>query len=682
MATAGTTHDIVLDGYGYMLVSGGKGASSYSRKAGAARLGMLSINTQTPEALSATLPANQITPFLRYFWGNWQGIGQKLSGGWQTSEKAGLVYDLVALRPVLNGQALALAPQGVAGTALSATASSGASFHVVTLGGLLVVAVDNQIFSSGNPGTNNSGLVKQATAAANVTGMVSWNGFVLFSAGGTLYNLNTSTWAITAFGTALAGAELLCVYQGVLFANIGGTLNWLIPAVGSWATGPALESAITAFEELEGGLYIGTRTALYRMTAQLKASNPSAAPGTFNLLEYKLDLIWRSQSYQPFSFWTEYNFVKMVAWRGYLWFFAGNQLMQAQPATVSGHFEIEPQPVQGASLGLAVCGRLLVVITRNIYNSAASSVWLNDGQGWCKLDEGSSWNFPFGNPFYPQGAVNAFIYSDTANYSFNRWLLDATSPLGFKYDNYGVTRTKVTGKLTLPLLTPEDLASVSGGKVQAFKPLRVGLEWVTVDGLVWWPTINIPALANSKMRVEISLDAGTTWNLLIDPTTGFDYYQPGPLEFKSSRMELPIDAAQANSLYPASPNGNGLILDPSYLLRVTWEGGVMPLLRRVWLDFKPVDIEPDSGRVWDLDLNLSEPFIGLDGAGDSETAQTKLNRLWALWTNATSVTFNDLDNAVYTVKVAGLEVKRAAPGAMPGLAPGWAVNVKLAEVFE
>jgi hypothetical protein len=685
MPTAGTTHDIVLDGYGYMLALGGKGASSssYSRKAGPSRLGMVSVNVQNAEALSSTLPAFQIAPFLRLFWDNWQGVGQKLAPGvFAAANKAGLVADLVALQPVLNGQALALAPQGVQGIALAATASTGAAHHTLQLGNLLIVTVDAQIFASANPGTGSTGLTKQATAAAAVTGMVAWAGTVLFSAGGTLYTLNTGTWAIVAFGTALAGAELLTVYQGCLFANIGSTLYWIIPAVGTWATGPTLESAITAFEELEGSLYVGTKTALYRDTAQLKVGAPATAPGVFNVLDYKLDVLWRSQSYQPLTFWTEFNFVKMVGWRGYLWFFAGNQLMRARPATTAGHLEIEPQTVQGASLGLAVCGRYLVVITRNIYNSTVSTVWVNDGVGWWKLDQNTSWAFPFGNPFYPQGAINAFVLSSTTNYSFTRWLLDTTSPVGFKSDNYAVTRTTVSGKVTLPLLSPEDLSSATGGKVQAFKPLRVGLEWVTIDGLVWWPTINTGALTASKMRVEISLDAGATWTLLVDPATGFDYYQPASLEFKSSRMELPIDSAQANSLYPASPNGNGLIPDPSYLIRVTWEGTNMPLLRRVWLDVKPVDIEPDSGRVWDLDLSLSEPFIGLDGAGDTDTGLIKINRLWALWTNSTSVVFTDIDGAGYRVKVAGMEAKRAAAGVMPGLAPGWAVNVKLAEVFE
>jgi hypothetical protein len=278
--------------------------------------------------------------------------------------------------------------------------------------------------------------------------------------------------------------------------------------------------------------------------------------------------------------------------------------------------------------------------------------------------------------------INVFNFGTTSSFNFRRWLIDATSPVGFKSDNFAVTRTTVTGKVTLPLMTPEDFSSLTGGKVQAIKPLRVGLEWVTIDALAWWPAINTGALTNSKMRVEISLDAGATWTLLTDPVTGFQYYQPGTLEFKSSRMEFPIDASLANSLYPASPNGNGLIPDPSYLIRVTWEGTNMPLLRRVWLDVKPVDIEPDSGRVWDLDLSLSEPFIGLDGAGDTDTGLIKVNRLWDLWTNSTSVVFTDIDGANYRVKVAGMEAKRAAAGAMPGLAPGWAVNVKLAEVFE
>jgi hypothetical protein len=647
---------------------------------------MVSVNVQTPEALSATLPANQMVPFLRLFWDNWQGIGQKLAPGvFEAARKAGLVADLVALQPVLGGQALALAPQGVDAQALAASATAFATnFQTVAISSLQVVSIDTQLFVSANPGTNSCGFVQKATAASTVTGMCIWAGAVLVSLGGaSLSTFNSSTGAFTAFATAHA-AELIASYQGVLFASVGNTLYWLIPAVGSWSAGQTLDSAITSLEELDGVLYIGTATGLYRLKGQLKAGSPSTAPNVLNQFDYTLDLIWRAVSLLATGFWPERNFAMMKAWRGSLWAFVNDQLLRITP-TASG-VRVETQNVQGPTLGLAVCGRFLVTITRKLTALSSCSIWVNDSDAalgrWWKLDEGGAWCYPFPNAGYNQGLINVFNFGTTSSFNFRRWLLDPTSPTGFKSDNYSVARTTVTGKVTLPLMTPEDFSNVTGGKVQAIKPLRVGLEWVTIDALAWWPTINIGALTNSKMRVEISLDAGTTWNLLVDPATGFDYYQPGPLEFKSSRMELPIDPAQANSLYPASPNGNGLILDPSYLIRVTWEGGVMPLLRRVWLDVKPVDIVPGSGRVWDLDLAMSEPFIGLDGAGDSETGLIKVNRLWSLWTNSTSVVFTDIDGANYRVKVAGMEAKRAAAGAMPGLAPGWAVSVKLAEVFE
>jgi hypothetical protein len=681
MPTAGTTHDIVLNGQGYMLAAGGR-AVSYGVKAGPTKVGMISVNAQNGETLGGIgSPSQNIAPFLRYIWSNWAGIGEKLADGFAAAEKAGLTADMVSMRPVLGGRGLALAPQGSSGAA-SATASTAAAFCSLTLGGVLIVAIDAQIFSSASPGTNNTGLTFRATAAAAVTSMVYWAGTVLFAAGGTLYNLNTSTWAITVFATALAGAELLAVYQGVLFANVGQVLDWLIPAVGTWATGPTLESQVTAFEELEGALYIGTRSSLYRDTAQLKVGNPSAAPGVFNVLDYKIDLLWRSQTFQTFSYWTEYNFVQMRAFNGYLWFFSGNQLLRARPATSSGHLDIEAQPVRGASLGLAVCGGLLVAITRNIYSSTVASVWANDGSGWWKIDEGASWSLPFGNPGYSQGYVNAYVYSSPGNTTFNRWLIDSTSPLGFSYNNFGVTRTVVTGKVTLPQLTPADLNTLAGEKVQAFQPLRVGVEWVTIDASVWWPSLSTP-VTGTLVVIEYSVDAGRSWNALIDPNTGFAFYGPlGSIEYRNSRLEFPVNAPAIIAQWPASPIGNGLINDPAILLRVTFQGPHMPILRRVWLDCKALEIAPITGREWDLDITLVEPFIGLDGQGDTDTALVKLARLWALWTGPDTVQYSDLDGSTYDVKIAGLEIKRAAAGAQPGLQPNWVAGVKLAEVYE
>jgi hypothetical protein len=316
-----------------MLASGGKGSSAYSRKAGPARLGMVSVNVQNAEALSATLPANQIAPFLRLFWDNWQGVGQKLAPGvFRDAVKQGLVNDLVALQPVLGGQALALAPQGVDAQALAASAAAFANnFQTVAISNFQIVSIDAQLFVSANPGTNNCGFVQKALAGSTVTGMCIWAGSVLVSLGGaSLSTFNISTGVLTAFATAHA-AELIASYQGVLFASVGNTLYWFIPAVAAWSAGQTLDSSITSLEELDGVLYIGTATGLYRLKGQLKAGSPSTAPNVLNQFDYTLDLIWRAISLLATGFWPERNFAMMKAWRGSLWAFVNDQLLRITP---------------------------------------------------------------------------------------------------------------------------------------------------------------------------------------------------------------------------------------------------------------------------------------------------------------------------------------------------------------
>ncbi len=688
MAVAGTTHDVVLDNAGYMLATGRAGSVGYQKgsKTGAGQLGMRSVNTTDAEALLGTVAGNQARPFKRQFWGSWRGVGQKFAEGWGASAKVGRVNDQLRLAPALGGAALALAPQGVSAQA-DATAPGLSQMYSTNWYGIQVVSVDKLLFTGANPGTNSSGLVLKATSTTVITGMGVWNGTIYVGDGASIRSFDPTTGALATFGVPIA-ADLVTGYQNMLVISQGARLTWYIAAVGAWATGIILDSQVVALEELEGSLYIGTYNGnLYRLQGTLKAGSPATAPGTLNQFDFSFELIWKVGYLTPFSFWTERPFVKMTGWRGALWFFAGNQLMKATPS--GGHLAIELQAVQGASLGLAVCGRSLVVVTRNVFNANASTVWVNDGTAgegqavWWKLDDGGTWCYPFGNASYSQGQVNAFQYGITTSHNFTRWLLDPTSPLGFRYDNYGRARTTVSGKVTLPLVMPEDFEGL-GGSVGSVQLLRVGVEWQTIDGGVWWPTIDASSTAACKVQIEVSLDGGNSWTYLINPANSSNFYAPGAADFRASRFEFPVAVGQAGAQYPASPGFSGAaVADPGWLVRITWEGTIMPLLRRVWLDYKPVEVLPTSGLGWDFELNLTEPIIGLDGAVDNEAALTKLGRLWTLWKNANTVNFTDLDAATtYKVKVVGLEQKRVVPGVMPNLAQGWSASVRLVEVTE
>src|SRR4051794_19236084 len=125
MAQAGVTHDFLLDFQGYMLGQSGRSGGSSYRKwgAGGGEGGMYPVNATNAEALQGTLPAAHPEPFRRVFWGNWRGLGCKFATaegaggeGFRGGERAGLVNDLVGLRPVLEGAALALTPMAVDAT--------------------------------------------------------------------------------------------------------------------------------------------------------------------------------------------------------------------------------------------------------------------------------------------------------------------------------------------------------------------------------------------------------------------------------------------------------------------------------------------------------------------------------------------------------------------------------------
>jgi hypothetical protein len=270
--------------------------------------------------------------------------------------------------------------------------------------------------------------------------------------------------------------------------------------------------------------------------------------------------------------------------------------------------------------------------------------------------------------------------------------VDQTSPVGFAADNFGITRTAVSGQVTLPLVTPEDLAALAGatnGKVLAVNLRRVGLDWSLIDGGVWWPPlpIDVPTLSAMQIVVEVSLDAGLSWETLAEPTNGA--LSLNAFWFNGNRIELPVgsDFYLAERMYPAAPPSSSSVLFPvpdmGWLIRITWGGLVMPLLRRVWLDYNTAEVEAQTGRSWEFEVNLLEPQIGLDGSVDvsPNDSGSKAARLMSLAVGGASTTFTDLDGTSYRVKVIGFEQRRLAPGAMPALQPGWLGTVKLVEVW-
>ncbi|HEX2909380.1 MAG TPA: hypothetical protein VH186_01135 [Chloroflexia bacterium] len=683
---AGITHDVVVDGQGYMLAAS-RGAPGYHRAAkSAAALGAVTVNSGAGERLAGAAPSTQLAKFERLFWDNWQGSGAAfLAGGFTNAAKRGQVKILENMRPVLGGSALALAPRTIEGVAdVSALDLSG--FQTVTLGNTQVVAVGPKLFTSSNPGVNNTGLGLKATLSGAVTGLAVWAGQVLVTVGGgAVQTLNLATGALTAFAPAASGT-LMLAYQGVLVLANGSQLSYFAPALNGWTLAANLDGAIVALEELHGSLYVATPTTIYQFNGKLKPKSPASAPTVLDYFDYDFGVVLKMPAYSGNGLWSEQNFVKMTAWAGALWFMAGGRLYRAEPGGAFSPLKLEAQPVAGSSYGLGLCAGMLGVVVRNAADGA-TALWLNDGTcagsgsgWWCvPAPEGVRWYFPYGNAGYSAGAVS-FISDSGGGYSVGRLLVEAGSPVGFRADNFGASRPILQGSVTLPLLFPSELAGE--GKAAAILFERIGVEWAWLDGGAWWPDGAGETVGPCQVAVEYSTDGGVSWFACAFPSDPPGVaYQVTATQFGAGRVEFPLSQAGYLPRYPlATVNKQELLPDPGWLLRINWSGPVMPLLRRIWLDYLPLELEPRTGLNWELELNLVPPVVGLNQASDNEI-QAKLDGLWSAWRNGTTVRFEDIDGSVYPVKVVALEQKAVAPGVMPNLKQGWQVAVRLTEMF-
>lgn len=673
-------YDIELDGVGYMLATGRGNTGNYRKLAAGGRgLTFQAINIGDTEALKGALPAEQLSGFRRIFWENWRGSGRSfITGGWGKSAEAGLVAELSNLRPVADGAGLALAPPVVTATVDNAPPDAG-QLHSAAHSTTQVVSVGAKLFVSQNPGTAGSGFVWRATAPAVVRGMTIYQGQFCVGTGTGLYNFEPVSGTFSPFGSFVP-AELLAEYQGMLIASSGATLKWFIPAIGNWSAGLTLESEITALEQLEGVLYIGTLTALYRLQGVLKPRAPATAPGVFDLLEYDISLIWRT-TFSTSNHWLARNFCKMSAWRGALWFWAGGQFYRGQ-AGGNGRLALESQPIRGTPGGIAVCGGQLITLVRQ---GSETFLYSNDGNfgtngaGWWRMvAPAGNWFFPFSNAGYAGGTLNVLLQTASATL-FGRWLLDPVSPIGTRADNFGQPRSLVSGEVVLPIFMPEDLAQ--NNRLEAIQLLRLGVEWAVFEGGRWWPEINPANTADCLIQLGLSVDGGTSWQYLTEPTFGNNFYAPGVADFRGSRIEFPIPAELAASVYPAGRLHDGNpVADPALQLKIVWQGQTMPLLRRLWLDYKAVEVGPKTGLSWEIELALSDPVISLSGQPAPDTAQIQLGRLWEAWQAGRTLLYRDIDGTGYYVKLTALEQKRVATGALPGCAAGWQLGLRLTEI--
>ncbi len=687
---AGVTHDIVLDGAGYMLATV-KGAGTNYIKETIGREGIAAtLSTDGTERLDSGNATTAPVPFRRLYWDEWRGAGRNflrgggagktngvlsgarsraIDGSGETGGFGGLLAEMVNLRPLLNGQGCGIAPAGLKET----MGNAATQFAAIEFGDNLYIIQDN-IIRQATVDTNGNltGLTAVATLPANVISVgYTPDGYAWACTGPNAYRVDNIS--ITQGFTI----SYITAYQGVRFSATSSIVNY---TVGGSTFALLLGSNITALCAHQGALWIGTLDGLYR-------------------LEGRLDMTTTS-SYDQFK----YRLVKIVGgspgasadgnlrnWRGLLsfddalWGCLNGHLVRVD----SSNGKVERQLVpSGWVYSLTEAAGMLVAV---LQIDGASQIWCFEPttNGWWRLGGVSNITYVFsGGGVVKNGQLIGLHESEA---SLTHWPFDSTNPAGVNQTNFGQSwPANNNGYLTLPLIASDDLAreaGLSGGKLGLVGLMRVGIEWDCFDGMdSWqgWP--DLAALTDLSFRAEISLDEGQTWTALSN-AMGSNSHAPASIHHFNGRTDWLLDYTQ-NLLQPVSQIGQGAPYENDrnfngWLIRFKIAGAYTPLIRRVWLDYKVVEFSYSLGLRWKLILEISDQpeAIGLDG----QPATADYVNLWIAWLLGDTTTFYDLNgDGPYKVKVVSLRQERLAPGYQPTqtLPASWLFHVELVAVSE
>jgi hypothetical protein len=727
MATAGITHDVVLDGVGYMLAQGKGGATGYSRETLPGYvLPAAAIETDTTESLESpdafnfgALPVRRVyfdewRGSGRYFWrgggaGDTRGVlsapreGGALEVVTGTGGYGGLVAELRNLRPLLGGVGLGLTP----GEEVFSGGSAATSFAAIEYGGTLYLAQDDQVYSLTVDGSGNfSGLTTVGTLTANaVSAGYDASGKAWFcGADGTIRRADNPT---TSYGTSKA-ADFIAGYGGVTFRAwqyLGN--NSLFMDLPGGVLERFFSGPIHALCVHLGALWIGCADGLYRLEGTLEPGNPSTNPALYDVFRYTLQKVIEHPA-------GDQNWRGLTSFDGALWGELAGRLVRVTVGAGGFSYKVQEQPIPaGRVWSLAVgAGCLLVSLQSILSETVSTGLWAYDPavKGWWALDSGTNLTYLFsGGSAVRNGQLMACRQGEAA---LSRWAFDATNPSGFNRFNFQEAGAENwlpgVGQVTLPFIAAGDLAEVSQNKMGLVKLLRVGVEWDTLQGVAgWdgWPSLT-GLTGQLGFGLKLSLDNGQSW-LYLQNALGTDLYYPatnllhGRTDWKLSESQgliKPISQIGQGAPAETDQNGNG------WLLALVVLGGPGPLVRRVWLDYQVLEFNQQIGTRWKLALDLenSPEALRLDGQPDEDVpainffghifsgADAKVFRLWQLWQTGATVDFYDLDGfGSHKVKVVGIKQERAAPGRFPAL-PGdggtlqqnWLVQVELVEVIE
>ena len=454
------THDLMIDGAGYMIVPGSYRYESKGADISPVRTGVPAFDQRLGH--QATLPSAADRDAVR-----WQAVG---------------------MLPVPSGLGdglgrLMLAPGEV--SAAGGSVAFDANARGIVYNGTLFVSCGNLLYLAGTAGANYTGLTFIGTAPGVITGMCVTGGLLFLACGGA-----ATTMANYAYGGAFvstspaATAQVIWDYARGLWRSKknAATAEWSV-ASGSFDGGAtwtdfqldsAIRSACVWHGRATGGgtCLVATHGMLWELAGQWTGS-PAVFSGTVSQL---LDGRGGGGA-DDFAWLVEYEGAIYTWYAGTVYRFTGTRL------------EPLPGAPRGTTYQAAVAGGYLCVAVRDPA-TATTAVWVFDGVRWMLLARSGT---AYGNLYGAGGAIlDGHLFSLNLGSTSARWQLP------------------VVGLPGTPQASGQVIAGpLDAGAADAIKTwTQISVPWSTI---LYPAGTSAPANPGGNLLAEYSVDDGVTY---------------------------------------------------------------------------------------------------------------------------------------------------------------------------
>jgi hypothetical protein len=702
MATAGQTHDIVLDIFGFNLAA--KQGNYRMRTTSPTRNAYLAENEHTTGTPPADVTGANGAPITthRLYYNNWTSLGNHYYD--PPNHQRGQTFMLDRARPIAQGQALSFIPQERLYLDNPTTTTN--YFGSWQMNNNLYLYRDGQIYlvtTTGGLFTNYTTTGMPAPLPNPITDVHIWYNAAYLATGTNSYYWS-GTGATTTIGIPRTYWQR---YHEMEIWSEGSSLKWNINSTNITRNlGSNINSILVAYD----AVWITTDTAIWRLKGKPVAGNPTVNPNTLNSFTPDLDqIITYNQNNQSTTHPQNRNGYNLKAFAGYLWYYANGQIHRFKPD--QAQLTHQTQPIHGDFRGMNICDGLLVVAVSSPYNSQLFA-WQPDPEGWFRLagqlnTVNRNYTAPFTMlPNAQDGAVATFVANKE---TLIRLPLDNRYLSRNHPTNHTLPTATVLGTIALPIITPNDLATHAGKpnhQINWVRPLRLGIEWGTIvndsESFDQWADLN-SYINQYFFKAQISMDSGKTWSNL-NTTGGVVQYYPQTNEQHNGKATFEIqgsaptgtefDIAPASRSSQSNPPPKNSYQPFGWMFRVQHQGPYAPALRRIWLDYQTIPLTPQTGRKWEILIALMHRpgKIQQDNQPDQQlpsyTPLQWLRHLTGWWQQGTLLNFYDLENKQYKIKITNIEATSTSPGYRPtlttgggNLKPEFEIKLELTEIF-